>query len=61
MEIFFLLGQRAGETFLVEFVHLDPITNVMTVEYKGKPYSLEWNDYNSYYIGGVDNTAGYVL
>jgi hypothetical protein len=61
MEIFFLTGSKAGKTILVEFIRLDNHTGAMEVEYKGGRHYLNWDDYNSYYSGSVDNMEGHVL
>jgi hypothetical protein len=58
MEIFFL---KTGGMHLVEFIRVDTATNVMEVEYEGERYHLDWDDYNSYYSGVIDYTAGHVL
>ena len=60
MDIFFLKGST-GDTLVVEVLHVDMLTDVMTVSYKNKEYFLNFDPYTDYYVGTIDGKAGYVL
>ena len=59
-EVFYPKKHTIG-SFVVNILHVDMITDIMTVEHKGQEYKLEWNPNASMYVGSVSNIEGYML
>ena len=59
-EVFYVRGPE-GYSHIVNVIHTCMLTDVMTVEYHGKEYSLKYNYSNGYYEGSVEDKEGYIV
>lgn len=59
-EVFYFHGSK-GDSIIVDVIHTDMITDVMTVEHQGKEYKLNFNVFFSYYEGVLDGKSGYLV
>jgi len=59
-DVFYPKNASAG-SMIVNVVYTDMIDDLAVVEYKGKEYTLYWNDSKSYYAGEVDGLDGYMV
>ena len=57
----FYAKKSNGSSFIVDVVHTDMINDIMTVEYKGQEYKMEYNHFSHMYEGFVDGQEGYMV
>jgi len=59
-EVFYPRKSNEG-SFMVEVVHTDMLTDIMTVLKDSTEYTLAWNPHRSMYEGDVKGLNGYIV
>lgn len=57
----FYAKKSNGSSFIVDVVHTDMMSDVMTVEYNGQEYTMKYNHFSHMYEGFVDGQEGYLV
>ena len=57
----FYTKKSNGTSFIVDVVHTCMLTDVMTVNYRGEEYKMNYNHFSHMYEGFVDGQEGYLV